>query len=144
MSVRRPKRPPQVSTISRHGGATGDTFADDDDDDYIASDESPAATSTATQVVGRTTADLLYESGIKTALGKVLQEIDPLEVFFITAYVILTGWSNAPHPVWPFSYFALSLLGYHLAIRPAATALMRWARGGNRPPTPPQSPAQNA
>ena len=77
--------------------------------------------------IGRTPSDLLYESGVSKALSRFVGEIDPVELLFITAYVILSGWGNSQHPIWPFSYFGLSILGYHLAGRPIAKYFMRRA-----------------
>jgi hypothetical protein len=111
---------------------TGDGFDEPDDDVVAGSDVSSGSDITATSI-GRTPSDLLHESGASKSLSRVLSEVDPVEVFFIGAYVILSGWGYSQHPIWPFSYFGLSILGYHLFGRPLAKRLMRFIDGPSEP-----------
>ena len=115
----------------RISGETSSGFREPEDD-VVASDEQPIGNVTT---VGRTPSDLIHESGGNKALSRLLHEIDPLEVLLITAYVILSGWGNSQHPIWPFSYFGLSILGYHLVGRPLARYFMRLAERSAPKPT---------
>jgi hypothetical protein len=73
-----------------------------------------------TQVVGRTTPDLIYEVGLPSALAKLIAELDGIEILGTTAYVLLMTLGKQG-PVMSFWLFLILLAGYHIALRPIAS-----------------------
>jgi len=128
--ARKHTRPPDTRAYSAQ---TGDNYYDAEEE-TVASDVPIPSRSTEAAQVGRTPFDLLHESGSSKALSRFLQETDPVELMFIIAYVVLSGWGGSQHPVWPFSYFGVSLVAYHIIGRPLASGLTHWTRTwGKRP-----------
>jgi len=108
---------------------TGDNFYEPDEQTVIsdAEIEAGSATSIGGQV-GRTPSDLLHESGFSKSLSTFIRELDPIELMFVVAYVVLSGWGNSAHPVWPFAYFGIVILVYHILGRPIAAGLLSWTK----------------
>src|ERR1700751_4471584 len=120
------RKHPRTQDPRIYTAQTGEDFYEEED--AVASDLTTRSSSTTVPQVGRTPSDLLHESGFSKALSKFFQELDPVELLFIGAYVVLSGWGNSQHPIWPFQYFGLSILGYHLIGRPTALGLMNWSK----------------
>jgi hypothetical protein len=123
----KPRRQPRTQDQQNYTAQTGENFFDQQEEESVASDLAARSGATAAPQVGRTPSDLLHESGFSKALSKFFLELDPVELLFICAYVILSGWGNSQHPIWPFHYFGLSVLGYHVIGRPVASGLLRWS-----------------
>ena len=126
MVERKQRRHPDHRMLS---APTGDDFYEPDEQSVVsdAEIEAGSATSIGSQI-GRTPSDLLHESGFSKSLSTFIKELDPIELMFVVAYVVLSGWGNSAHPVWPFAYFGIAILVYHVLGRPTAAGLLSWAR----------------
>ena len=110
-----------------YSAQTGDGFSDQENEPF--SDVAlRRAGSTEPQQIGRTPYDLLHEGGFSRPLSRFFDEFEPVEFMFVVAYVLLSGWGNCQHPIWPFFYFGLSLVLYHVVGRPIAGGLTHWAK----------------
>jgi hypothetical protein len=121
-----PRKHPRTQDPRIYSAQTGEDIYEGED--AVASDLAVRSGSTTVPQVGRTPSDLLHEGGFSRAVSKFFQELDPVELLFIGAYVVLSGWGSSQHPIWPFQYFGLSILGYHVIGRPIASGLMSWSK----------------
>lgn len=105
---------------------TAETGADilEDLEGTATSDEAIRAEGTSVgAVVGHTMVDLLYEKPVKNALAKFISDADVVEILGTGVYITLSLTGKSEGLPMPFWLFAVSLVAYHLIVRPSLARL---------------------
>jgi hypothetical protein len=82
-----------------------------------------AQAATESQIVGRTSYDLLSESRLAGSLARLLRESDPVEVLGTLTYVLFGILGKKDAPTMQLWVFLGALAAYHALVRPLNSLL---------------------